>query len=189
MKMFLLIDNYDSFTYNLKALFELEGEKVNVIKNNEYLVPKQYEGIILSPGPSSPENSGTTLEFLRRHTGQIPFFGVCLGMQAICFSQNYEIRKAYFIMHGKKDIIFYRENSVLFNGLKEPFSTVRYHSLVVKNLDKNSKEVTALSKSDNEIMAYENIEKKLFGVQFHPESYLSEVGNIIVKNFIKFCRS
>ncbi len=187
--MFLLIDNYDSFTYNLKALFELAGEKIDVIKNNEYIDPEKYQGIILSPGPSTPENSGTTLNYLSKHTGELPFFGVCLGMQAICHSQGYKVAKADVIMHGKLDDIIPKSNSILFQGIDKPFSTVRYHSLVVKDLDKENDTVTAVSKSDNEIMAYENVDKKLFGVQFHPESYLSEAGETIVKNFVKFCGS
>jgi anthranilate synthase component 2 len=184
--MFLLIDNYDSFTYNLKAVFENLGEKVRVIKNDVFIKADDYEGIILSPGPSSPENSGTTLKYLEKYTGEKPFFGVCLGMQSICYSLGYKIVKARTIMHGKKDIIIPKNKSVIFNNIQKEFVAVRYHSLVVSGLEEEY--ITAIAKSDNEIMGYEDESKGLFGVQFHPESYLSELGEKIVQNYIDFCR-
>lgn len=184
--MFLLVDNYDSFTYNLKALFENQGAEIRVIKNDQYADADDFEGIILSPGPSTPENSGTTLKYLENYTGKKPFFGVCLGMQSICYSQGYNVEKAKCIMHGKKDDILSSGNNEIMKGLSEPFTAVRYHSLVASNLPDEL--VIARAKSDNEVMGYENNKLKLYGVQFHPESYLSDMGAQIVNNFIRICR-
>ena len=184
--MFLLIDNYDSFTYNLKALFENIGEKIRVVKNDVFIKADDYEGIILSPGPSSPDNSGTTLKYLEKYKGKKAFFGVCLGMQAICYSEGYKVVKAKSIMHGKKDIILPETDSIIFKNILKPFEAVRYHSLVVSDLEDSK--ITATAKSDNEVMAFEDESKGLFGVQFHPESYLSLKGEEIVKNYIGFCR-
>lgn len=184
--MFLLVDNYDSFTYNLKSLFENQGVEVKVIKNDQYIDADKFEGIILSPGPSIPQNSGTTLRYLKEYTGKKPFFGVCLGMQSICYSQKYTVAKAKTIMHGKKDKIIPNSNSMIFDKIIKPFTAVRYHSLVVTDLEDDN--ITATAQSDGEVMAYENKDLQLFGVQFHPESYLSDEGPNIVKNFINFCR-
>lgn len=183
--MFLLIDNYDSFTYNIYSLFTNLGANVEVRKNDKGVVNGSFEGIILSPGPSSPENSGDSLNYLKKYTGRIPIFGVCLGLQTICYSRGYKIRQARKIMHGKKDVIRVLERIVLFNRVPDNFKAVRYHSLVA-DVDKDF--VTALSESDNEIMAFEDKNNMLFGVQFHPESFLSEFGEIIAANFINFCK-
>jgi anthranilate synthase component 2 len=181
--MFLLVDNYDSFTYNLYALFVLNGAEVELIKNNELVDADKYEGIIISPGPSHPANSGTSLEYLKEYTGKKPIFGVCLGMQAIGYHLGHEVGKAKSVMHGKIDKVK-PEKSVLFDGIDE-FEAVRYHSLAVKCGDDI---VTARAESDGEVMALEDKEKMLFGVQFHPESVRSEHGNRIVTNFINFAR-
>jgi anthranilate synthase component 2 len=183
--MFLLIDNYDSFTYNLYALFKNQNEDVRVIKNDEFVNANNYNGIILSPGPSNPLNSGSTLTYLEKYAGKLPIFGVCLGMQTIGYYLGYNVRNASTIRHGKIEEIRKKEkNSILLNGLPEIFKGVRYHSLVI---DISDEYVTSTSISDNEIMSIEILDKMLFGVQFHPESYLSEYGENIVKNFIKFC--
>jgi len=182
--MYLLIDNYDSFTYNLKALFESVGAKVYIIKNDEYIDADSFKGIILSPGPSNPANSGTTLKYLKLYTDKKPFFGVCLGMQAICYSLGYNFRKAKSIMHGKIDKIVIKKKDVLFKDFPDEINAVRYHSLVMEIPEKY---ITSISTSDNEAMSFEMPNRMLFGVQFHPESYLSEYGAILVKNFIDFC--
>ncbi|MCA1928170.1 MAG: aminodeoxychorismate/anthranilate synthase component II [Calditerrivibrio sp.] len=184
--MFLLIDNYDSFTYNLKALFESMGAEVYIIKNDEFIKPDKFEGIIISPGPSNPSNAGTSLKYISEYKGTIPIFGVCLGMQSICYVLGYNYRKARKIMHGKVEKIIKTRDSILLNNIPDNFKAVRYHSLVV---DPPEEFITSISDSDNEAMSFENKELKLFAVQFHPESYLSEYGEDIVKNFINFCRS
>lgn len=181
--MYLMIDNYDSFTYNLYALFKECGADVKIIKNNEYVPAEDYDGIILSPGPSSPENSGTTLDYLKNYTGKKPIFGVCLGMQSIAYSLGFKVERAATIKHGKTDQVFLKRDSVLLAGLPEKFSVVRYHSLAV---NVNSSLVTSVSESDGVTMSMEDRDRMLFGVQFHPESILSEHGDKIVKNFLKF---
>jgi len=182
--MYLLVDNYDSFTYNLKALFESAGVNVYTIKNDEYISADPFKGIILSPGPSNPGNSGTTLKYIEDYRGKKPIFGVCLGMQAICYSLGYNYRKAKSIMHGKIDNIIVRKRDLLFQGVPDEFKAVRYHSLV---MDIPIEFITSVSSTDNEAMSFEMVHLMLFGVQFHPESYLSEYGLTIVKNFINFC--
>lgn len=182
--MYLLVDNYDSFTYNLYALLVLNGCKVDVIKNREYKNADDYEGIILSPGPSNPKNSGTTLQYLQEYAGKKPIFGVCLGMQSIGYHLGYDVVHASTVMHGKKDKMKITKDSILFSGIDGEFDAVRYHSLAVKADDSI---VTSRAETDSEVMSIEIPEKKLFGVQFHPESIMSTCGDIIVKNFIKFC--
>jgi len=179
-----MVDNYDSFTYNLYALLVLNGAKVDVIKNREFRSADDYDGIIISPGPSSPVNSGTSLEYLEKYAGKKPFLGVCLGMQTIGYYLGYDVVNAYTIMHGKKDTITVSGDSMLYNGIGDSFEAVRYHSLAVRADDER---VTSKAVSDGEVMSIEDREKMLFGVQFHPESIMSAKGDVIVKNYIKFC--
>ena len=183
--MYLLIDNYDSFTYNLYALCVKCGMKVKVIKNDVFIDADNFTGIIISPGPSSPDNSGYSLKYLEKYSGKIPFFGVCLGMQCIGHFLGYEVSRAKSVKHGKLDKIKVLKNSIILRNL-QTFKAVRYHSLSVK-VSLKSEIVKAKSESDDEVMAIENVNKMLFGVQFHPESYLSEEGNKIIKNFKNFC--
>jgi len=182
--MFLLVDNYDSFTYNLYALFRLNGAEVDVIRNTEYRNADDYKGIILSPGPSVPQNSGTTLEYLNNYTGKIPMMGVCLGMQTICHHLGMNVRKSKSVMHGKVDKVMINRESLLIADIGCEFNTVRYHSLAV---DVPEDKLTAVAASDGESMAVEDAERKLFGVQFHPESIMAEQGGVMVRNFMKIC--
>ena len=181
--MYLMIDNYDSFTYNLYALFKECNVEVKIIKNNEFIPADNFEGIIISPGPSSPKNSGTTLDYLKQYKGKKPIFGVCLGMQCIAHEMGYDVIGAKTIKHGKVDEISISKNSVLLNECPEKINVVRYHSLAV---DIDDKYVIAQSEDDGVPMAIEDVENMLFGVQFHPESILSENGKQIVQNFINF---
>jgi anthranilate synthase component 2 len=181
--MFLMIDNYDSFTYNLYALFRECGSEVVVVKNDRYVDAEEYDGIIISPGPSSPEHSGTTLRFIKEHLGKKPLFGVCLGMQALAYSLGYPIVRAKTIRHGKVDEIRVLKESVLFRGLPGAFNAVRYHSLAVEMDDRY---ITSRSAHDGTPMSIEDRGGKYFGVQFHPESILTDFGEQIVKNFIGF---
>src|SRR5208337_3948253 len=137
-------------TYNLYALFLECGAEVAVIKNDKYLPADSYDGIIISPGPSSPQNSGTTLRFIREYLGKMPFFGVCLGMQALAFSLGYPIVKARTVRPGKLDRILVGRESVLFKGLPLEFSAVRYHSLAVAI---DEKYITSRSKHDDTVMS------------------------------------
>ena len=181
--MYLMIDNYDSFTYNLYALFNQCGAEINIIKNDEFIGAEPYEGIIFSPGPSSPKNSGTTLRFISEYMGRKPLFGVCLGMQALAYSLGYGIVRARTVKHGKLDEIAVTKKSVLFKNVPESFSAVRYHSLAVE-IDERF--ITSRSKNDGTAMSIEDRENKFFGVQFHPESILSEFGGIIIHNFLDY---
>ena len=183
--MFLMIDNYDSFTYNLYALFRECNVEMKIIKNSEFIPADDFEGIILSPGPSSPKNSGTTLEYLEKYMGKKPIFGVCLGMQSMAYSMGYKIIRAKKIKHGKIDQIKVIKDSILFNGLPEYFNVVRYHSLAV---DIDDRYITSISGDDGVAMSIEDRENKIFGVQFHPESILSEHGNKIVQNYLDFIK-
>ncbi|KAA0257095.1 aminodeoxychorismate/anthranilate synthase component II [Deferribacter autotrophicus] len=183
--MFLLVDNYDSFTYNLFALFKEAGVDLDVIKNDEFKDASNYEGIIISPGPSNPQNSGFSMKYIEEYAGKKPIFGVCLGMQCIAYYKTGIIRSAKTIMHGKIDEIVKTNDSRILKGLPDRFKSVRYHSLAI---EVSEQFVCARALSDNEIMAIEFNEEKLYGVQFHPESIKSEYGLQIVNNFIKICR-
>ncbi len=184
--MYLLIDNYDSFTYNLYALCVKCGMEIKVIKNDICVNAYEFKGIIISPGPSNPKNAGLSMKYIQKYSGKIPFLGVCLGMQCIGYFLGFKVKLANTIKHGKIDIIKIIRDSVLFENFNDSFKSVRYHSLAVK-ISTTSKLVKAISFSDGEIMAIEHRKKMLFGVQFHPESYLSENGEQIIKNFKNFC--
>lgn len=184
--MILLVDHYDSFTYNLYALFKNQGADLQVVRENS--IPgdlKQYKGIILSPGPSHPRTMKGSIRLLEKVTGKIPVFGVCLGMQIIGLTLGGTIRKARSIMHGKKDIAQVINESIILKGVPREFKIVRYHSLIVEP-GENLK-IVAVSVKDGEVMAVENEKLRVFGVQFHPESVESEYGEVIAKNFLEVC--
>lgn len=181
--MYLLIDNYDSFTYNLRALLSSCGAETDVIRNDRFVEADKYRGIIISPGPSSPENAGTSNRYLKEYAGIKPVLGVCLGMQCIGAFLGHRISHAPTIMHGKTDRIKITGDSILFKGVPDNFQAVRYHSLAVSDA---GEDVTSRAESDNAAMSIENRRMKLFGVQFHPESILSECGKEIITNFIKY---
>lgn len=184
--MLLLVDNYDSFTYNLYALFRLQGAEVEVVRENRDVPISRYAGVILSPGPSAPFAVEGALRKALCALGKIPIFGVCLGMQIIAHLLGAEVSRARTIQHGKPDRILKLKESVILKGLPEDFVGVRYHSLSVK-LKSDLLEPVAISKKDGELMAVENQELMAFGVQFHPESILSEHGDLIAKNFLEVC--
>ncbi|AEA34517.1 anthranilate synthase component II [Hippea maritima] len=184
--MIALIDNYDSFTYNLSHYIGLFDDVVvirNTEKTDKLKSIKNLKGIAISPGPSHPKNSLLSLEVIDVFKGKTPIFGVCLGMQAIGLYFGFSIEKANRIMHGKTDKIKHF-NSEIFSKIRDEFIGVRYHSLVVKG-EADGFNITAVSVSDNQIMAIENKALRIYGVQFHPESYLSQFGLQIVKNFVK----
>lgn len=187
--MIVLIDNFDSFTYNLyDYLMRFDDCKVilNTATLNEVKAIKDLKGIVISPGPSHPKNSMLSLDVINAFSSKTPILGVCLGMQAICFIEGNVIRRAKNIMHGKVDLIIKIDESPLFNGIDEEFLGVRYHSLVVDKINKGFK-VTAISKTDEEIMAIQNINKGIYGLQFHPESYETRNGLKFIENFVRIC--
>jgi len=184
--MIVLIDNYDSFTFNVYD-YLMKFTDIRVFRNTdklEALKKLDMKGLVISPGPSHPANSLLSLDAITCFKGKVPILGICLGMQAIAYEAGNTVRKARRIMHGKVDRIINR-GGVLLNGMGEIFPAVRYHSLVMEN--NNNFHVCALSESDGEIMAIENTDLKLFGLQFHPESYATDNGLTFIKNFVEVC--
>jgi anthranilate synthase component 2 len=186
--MLLMIDNYDSFTYNLVQYFAELGEEVKVFRNDEISVEEIAKinptRICISPGPCSPAEAGISVATIQRYAGQIPILGVCLGHQAIGEAFGGKIIRAQKVMHGKTDDIFHAGVGV-FKGLPSPFKVTRYHSLAIEKSSLPAVlEVTATS-SDGEIMGVRHKELAVEGVQFHPESILSEHGHALLKNFLQ----
>lgn len=184
--MIALIDNYDSFTFNVYD-YLMRFADIRVVRNTdklEVLKKLNMKGLVISPGPSHPANSLLSLDAITYFKGKIPILGICLGMQAIAYEAGNTIRKSKRIMHGKVDRIK-NHGGVLLKNMDEIFPAVRYHSLVVEN--NNNFDVCAVSESDSEIMAIENTDLKLFGLQFHPESYATENGLTFIKNFVEVC--
>ncbi|MDD3251950.1 MAG: aminodeoxychorismate/anthranilate synthase component II [Lachnospiraceae bacterium] len=187
--MIVLIDNYDSFSYNLYQLIGSIRPDIRVIRNDKITVQEleamQPEAIILSPGPGRPEQAGICIEVVQELGPKIPIFGVCLGHQSICKAYGAEVSYAKQLMHGKVSEIRMEPDSGLFAGMQSPITVGRYHSLaaVPETMPKDLK-VTALT-ADGEIMAVEHETYPVCGVQFHPESILTPDGRQIVENFLK----
>jgi len=183
--MILMLDNYDSFTYNIVHEIEKMGYNIEVLRN-DYDIEKidfdKYEAIILSPGPSNPDNAGITLEVIKRNLHK-PMLGICLGMQAMVQAFGGKIVKASQIMHGKIDYISHTGENI-FAGIPQRFKAVRYHSLCgEKESFPEVLEVEAHS-SDGTIQGISHKEYPVYGVQFHPESFETEYGDALFKNFI-----
>jgi len=185
--MLLLIDNYDSFTYNLFQYLSELGQEVAVVRNNETTVVAieklKPERIVISPGPSTPQNAGISNEVIRHFGGKVPVLGVCLGHQCIGYSYGGIVAGAKKIMHGKSSLI-HHSNKGVFAGLPDPFSAIRYHSLVIRREHlPDCLEVTAWT-DDGEIMGVRHRQYAVQGVQFHPESFMTEHGKEILRNFL-----
>jgi anthranilate synthase component 2 len=184
--MFLLIDNYDSFTYNLWHYLGELGAEV-VVKRNDALsvaeaLAMEPQGIVLSPGPSDPDRAGICLELVRR-AGLVPILGVCLGHQALGQALGGRVVRAAVPMHGKLSLI-HHDASGIFAGLPSPFAATRYHSLVVERASlPASLRVTGWTE-DGQVMALAHRERPIHGVQFHPESIASEHGHALLRNFL-----
>lgn len=189
--MLLLIDNYDSFTYNLYHYFQEIGATIKVVRNDAITIPEirtsNYEGIILSPGPCSPTEAGICLDVIIQLGGQIPIFGVCLGHQAIGQAFGGEVVRGPKPMHAKITLIHHTE-SRLFKGIPESFKATRYHSLVVKKETLPSVLKVTATSDDGIIQALEHTSLPIYGVQFHPESITSEYGHDILRNFYQICK-
>jgi len=193
--MILMIDNYDSFTYNLVQYLGELGAKILVYRNDEISVPEIAElkpkGIIISPGPCTPNEAGISLEVIRHFHPEIPILGVCLGHQAIGQAFGGDVVRAKEVMHGKVSVIFHHGLGV-FASLPNPFKATRYHSLVVaKDTLPDCFEITAWTETKtgdfDEIMGIRHKRFSLEGVQFHPESILTENGKELLNNFLKKC--
>ena len=185
--MLLMLDNYDSFTYNLVQYFGELGEEVRVLRNDQTTVAEIAAlgpaRICVSPGPCSPAEAGISVELIQHFAGKLPILGVCLGHQAIGAAFGGDIVRAKQIMHGKVSSITHQGTDV-FAGLPSPFDVTRYHSLAIKRETlPDCLEVTAQT-DDGEIMGVRHKTMQIFGVQFHPESVLSEHGHALLKNFL-----
>ncbi len=183
--MILLFDNYDSFTYNLLDLVKQLNVEVKVVRNNELTLSEiillNPQGIIISPGPGRPENSGILMPLINHYFNKIPIFGVCLGMQALGLHSGATLDYAKHPMHGKTSKIFHN-NHIMFEGVQDEEEMMRYHSLILKN---NPLEFAITAKSeDEEIMAIAHNELPIWAVQFHPESILSKNGPLIIRNWL-----
>jgi len=187
MSKLLMIDNYDSFTYNLVQYFGELGEDVHVARNDQItldeidaLAPAR---ICISPGPCSPAEAGISVPVIQRYAGRIPLLGVCLGHQAIGAAYGGKVVRAREIMHGKTSAVTHTGSDV-FQGLPSPYTVIRYHSLAVERASlPDCLEVTAWT-DDGEIMGLRHKTLPVYGVQFHPESILSEHGHALLRNFL-----
>ncbi len=188
--MVLMIDNYDSFTYNIVQYCKELGANLHVIRNDELTIEEitalEPEKIIISPGPASPNEAGVTLEVIERFKDTHPIFGICLGHQSIAQAFGAKVVRAKNMMHGKTSQVEVKEDMPIFSDIPKEFRATRYHSLVV---DKESITPqilpTAVSLDDNEIMALKIKDKPIYGVQFHPESIMSEYGHEMIGNFLR----
>ncbi|MEW6215726.1 MAG: aminodeoxychorismate/anthranilate synthase component II [Nitrospirota bacterium] len=186
--MLLMIDNYDSFTYNLVQYLGELGEDIKVFRNDKITIHEierlNPEKIVISPGPCTPKEAGISVELIRYFAGRIPILGVCLGHQSIGSAFGGEIIRAPRLMHGKTSMI-YHDGRTIFVGLPNPFEATRYHSLVIrKETMPDCLEITAWTDM-GEIMGVRHKEFLIEGVQFHPESILTKVGKDLLRNFLK----
>ncbi len=187
--MILLIDNYDSFTYNLYQYIGEIYEYIKVVRNDqlslEDIESLNPQGIILSPGPGIPENAGICIDVVKKFGEQIPILGICLGHQAIGCAYGGKVVRANNIMHGKTSEISVKQNK-LFENLENHTRVMRYHSLIIeKNTFPEQLIITGESLDDGEIMAVKHKEHEVYGLQFHPESILTENGKVMIKNFVE----
>jgi anthranilate synthase component II len=186
--MIIMIDNYDSFTYNLVQYFGELGEVLRVFRNDKISVGEieklRPEKIVISPGPGRPEDAGISCEIIKRFSSRIPILGVCLGHQCLGYVFGAKVVRAKKLMHGKTSMIRHNGKG-LFKGMPDPFSATRYHSLLVDNKDlPKDLEITAWTQ-DQEIMGLKHRGYPAWGVQFHPESIMSQDGRKILANFLK----
>ncbi|CAM3649771.1 anthranilate synthase component II [Cytobacillus oceanisediminis] len=187
--MILLIDNYDSFTYNLYQYLGELGEEIKVVRNDqvnlEEIEKLDPEAIVLSPGPGRPEHAGIMVEVIRNFYKEVPILGICLGHQAIGYAFGAKIEKARKIMHGKVSNLKHN-GSQLFQYMPQPINIMRYHSLIIQSGTlPGSFKVLARSMDDNEIMAIKHEAYPLYGLQFHPESVGTDLGKKILENFLQ----
>lgn len=190
--MILMIDNYDSFTYNLVQYFGELGADIKVVRNDEITLEEiaalAPEKIVISPGPCTPTEAGVSVDTIKAFAGKIPLLGVCLGHQSIGQALGGKVIRAPYVMHGKTSAV-YHNNTGVFRGLNNPFQATRYHSLVIeKESLPDCLEITAWTQNEDgsmaEIMGVKHKTLALEGVQFHPESILTEHGHDMLRNFL-----
>ncbi len=186
--MIFVVDNYDSFTYNLVQYIGEFGEKVEVCRNDE-LTPDEIialapEKIVISPGPGTPDDAGVSMQLIHAVKGKIPLLGVCLGHQAIGAALGGKVVRAANIMHGKTSLVFH-DGSGIFRDVDNPFVATRYHSLVVERETLPEELTVRAWTEDGVIMGMDSVALKLYGVQFHPESIMTAEGKKIIRNFLE----
>ncbi len=188
--MYILIDNYDSFTHIIRHYLDKNNTSVEVYRNNAIcakdIIKKKPKGIIISPGPKTPNEAGISLELIRLASKKIPVLGICLGHQSIAQAYGGKIIRAKNIMHGKLSIINH-DNSLIFNNISQNFQATRYHSLIVEKSSLPKNLVINATSKDGYIMAITDVNAKAYGLQFHPESHDTEYGYKLINNFIKIC--
>lgn len=190
--MLLMIDNYDSFVFNLVRYIEELGEKVIIYRNDKITIDEinklDIDGIIISPGPKSPNKAGISLDVIHNFKDKLPILGICLGHQCIGHYFNSYIIRGKEPVHGKISYVNH-DNSGLFKGVKNPLRVTRYHSLIVdKNTLSNELEITSFT-NDNVIMGLKHITYPIYGLQFHPEAEMTEEGHKILQNFIDITKT
>ncbi|MDB5085145.1 MAG: anthranilate/aminodeoxychorismate synthase component [Bacilli bacterium] len=185
--MLVMIDNYDSFTFNLVQYFQVLGQQVHVVRNDQVTLQQLEElgpsHLVVSPGPCTPNEAGISLAAIRHFAGRVPMLGVCLGHQCIGQVFGGVIVKAQRLMHGKVDRVYHNE-SQLFAGIPESFIATRYHSLAIESASVPAALQVTARTEDGEIMAVEHRDYAIAGVQFHPESILTEYGSQLLANFL-----
>ncbi len=186
--MILMIDNFDSFTYNLVQYLRQLGTQVKVVRNNAVSISDIYtfnpSGIVISPGPGRPESAGISLSVVKHFSGQVPILGVCLGLQTIAVAFGGNVVAAKKLMHGKTSTIT-ADGKMLYQGIRKPFTAMRYHSLAVSRENfPECLEICAESE-DGEIMGLRHLKHPTEGVQFHPESIMTPIGKRLLRNFLK----
>lgn len=186
--MILLIDNYDSFSYNLYQVIGTIEPEIKVIRNDEMSAEQigklEVSHIVLSPGPGRPADAGACIEVVRQSAGKIPILGVCLGHQAICEAYGAEVSYAKELMHGKQSEISVDNRCRIFRGLPEKIKAARYHSLAAKAETIPEELLVTAKTEDGEIMAVQHRQYEVYGVQFHPESILTPDGEVMLRNFL-----
>ena len=187
--MILLIDNYDSFTYNL-AQYLGAFTQVKVLRNDDELLQKEAEkadGLVLSPGPGWPADAGKIEELIQEFAGKKPILGICLGHQAIAESFGGKLGLAKNVMHGKQSHLTFQKSSPIFEGISSDIPIMRYHSIVVEELP-NDFDITAVTTDDQEIMAIQHQTLDIFGLQYHPESIGTPDGMRMIENFVRLTK-
>jgi anthranilate synthase/aminodeoxychorismate synthase-like glutamine amidotransferase len=184
--MIVMIDNYDSFTYNLVQYLGELGAEITVFRNDQVTVEEVQalapDQIVISPGPGDPDDGGVSNEIIRRLGPSIPILGVCLGHQCIGYVYGGKVSRAPRLMHGKVSSVYHKERGI-FTGVPSPFKATRYHSLIVEEPLPDCLEVTAFTR-DGEMMGLQHKEFPIVGLQFHPESILTEHGKRLLQNFL-----
>ncbi|MFH2066948.1 MAG: aminodeoxychorismate/anthranilate synthase component II [Pseudomonadota bacterium] len=185
--MIVMIDNYDSFTYNLVQYFGQLGSEVHVVRNDRTTIEQieqwQPDGIVISPGPGRPETAGISLSVVRHFSGKLPILGVCLGHQTIGEAFGGKVVSARKLMHGKTSLV-QADGKRIYQGINKPFQAMRYHSLVVSRENLPDCLVITAESDDGEIMGIRHTDHPTEGIQFHPESIMTKVGKRLLRNFL-----